>query len=140
MPNKPQQYQQPQHQQHVPVSQMPQRSRHAMPTNRVNNSLLNSGGHMQQPLPFSCRLCDHRFGSNQEVIEHIDSAHRAQAAQVCCYVCDYCPTPLIFETEDLLRQHMEQSHNHVCEMCNKVFPNREDLMVHKHQTHGLGVV
>ncbi|XP_031783165.1 uncharacterized protein LOC100678834 isoform X1 [Nasonia vitripennis] len=109
---------------HVLVNQVPERTRHAVPSSRLapTNSTEKR---------LVCRICNFTCTTSTELIQHVTTNHSAPAPnQVCCYVCDYCPTPLIFESEDLLRKHMNSSHNHFCNVCNKRYPSKEDLMMH----------
>lgn len=109
---------------HVSVIQVPERTRHAIPSSRLapTNSTEKR---------LVCRICNFTCSTSTELIQHVTTNHSAPAPnQVCCYVCDYCPTPLIFESEDLLRKHMNSSHNHFCNVCNKRYPSKEDLTLH----------
>lgn len=115
------QLQQQQQPQRLPVSQMPERTRHALPTGRAPNASSNR---------ITCRICNLNCATSIELIEHVSTVH-SSANQVCCYVCDYCPSPLIFDTEEQLRRHMNVSHNHTCDICSKRWPSNEELQLHR---------
>ena len=125
---------QPQHQQaatatRLSVSQMPTRTRHALPSlvPRQPQRPVN------QERRCICRICNVRLGSDQELADHVSAVHNTQSL---CYVCDYCPTPILFDDEESLRSHMSATHNHNCHVCNKRYPSREELDVHM-ETHTL---
>lgn len=113
---------------HVSVCQMPERTRHAMPSSRTINT--NAQNHDKRAI---CRLCNIYFSSSVELGDHNATVH--SSIQTCCYVCDYCAEPQIFDSEILLREHMDIKHNYSCEPCKKRYPTKENLQSHMRETH-----
>ena len=112
---------------HVSVNQMPERPRHGLSTNRSPS--------MNAPdKRYTCRICHVSFNMDTELVEHVTTLHNPPTSPVCCYVCDYCPSPILFDSEELLRQHMRASHNHACHVCNKRYPSQRHLADHM-ETH-----
>lgn len=111
-----------QQQRHVSVNQMPERIRQPIVNNQITPELPRD--------EFFCNICRSYCSSQNELNEHINRVHNTTNGQVFCYVCDYCPKPLIFESEALLRNHMDHKHNHFCEVCRKRYPSRDNLLLH----------
>jgi hypothetical protein len=109
---------------HVPVSQMPERTRHALPSSRQPTHP-NIGEKR-----YICRICNTYYNASADLMDHTTQCHGASNKQLCCYICDYCSTPLIFDSADLLSKHMNSDHNYFCELCNKRYPTKEDLLLH----------
>lgn len=117
-----------QQQRHVSVNQMPQQSRSTAVPNQIAPDL--NRDHL-----ILCNICNCYCTSQNELNEHIKKVHDAVNGQVYCYVCDYCPVPIIFENEALLRRHMDSKHNYFCELCNKRYPVQESLSEHLQEEH-----
>ncbi|XP_014214029.1 uncharacterized protein LOC106643415 [Copidosoma floridanum] len=116
---------------HVSVCQMPERTRHAMPTSRGATISVHN-----MDKRFCCRLCNLYFVTNSELMEHNGTAHTQNTtSQVCCYVCDFCPRPQLFNTEADLRDHMNKMHNFFCQNCKKRYPSHDDLKSHIAEAH-----
>ena len=89
---------------------------------------------------FQCQLCKRfLFSTQNEFIRHLEMAHKELPKErvtetsdkdTICFVCDYCETPQIFESEANLRKHMNFLHNHVCQICSHRCTSREILQTH----------
>lgn len=90
---------------------------------------------------FQCQLCnDYSYATQEELSRHLDLVHKetrnettgkepADSSTV-FFVCDYCETPQIFESEVNLRKHMNFLHNHSCQVCSHRCTSRERLQNH----------
>ncbi|KAJ8675736.1 hypothetical protein QAD02_011522 [Eretmocerus hayati] len=110
--------------QHVAVSQMPTR-----PATSVNRAVPQMVPENQY---HPCNQCGLVCNSQAELVQHVTVTHTAtETAPMCCFVCDYCPSPILFDSETALRKHMNHRHNYPCDICNSRYPSKEDLSLHQ---------
>ncbi|XP_022098541.1 zinc finger and SCAN domain-containing protein 20-like [Acanthaster planci] len=76
---------------------------------------------------FMCFLCLLRFGSGEELTEHVEMHKRASWAEGSCRVCGE-----VFQDSSNLLQHMDTSHRHIkaCP-CGEVFPDKQVFRQHQ---------
>ena len=87
-----------------------------------------------------CQLCNnYPFSTQEEFNRHLELSHKETRKETdkvspdksaIFFVCDYCETPQIFESEVDLRKHMNFLHNHLCPICSQRCTSKERLQSH----------
>ena len=105
------------------------RRRHAKPRPIAMTQRWESDTEEELPATyFECNMCDETFANITDLEEH-QLTHEDQL-----WVCDQCN--MTFWSKLDLDQHVSVTHGscgHLCDLCNKVFPNKGALLLHKQE-------
>ena len=83
---------------------------------------------------FTCRTCNHRFNSNEDLTMHIDENHVVDTRRYC----DLCD--IRFSNHYVFASHQRETHipnlkGYTCYTCGECFPTLSNLKSHIYQGH-----